>query len=166
MSVPESHVGPPRRGWLMRRLAGVSDSPRKIAAAFALGVFLSFSPFLGLQVAAGLGLSIALRLNRAAVLVGLCTNLPWVMVPWYALTTAAGAAMLRVPLGTDVSARIQELFALPVYRAAFWEGAAEIAGPLLSSFLVGSTLGAMIVAAIAYAASVRIIARRTGGASG
>ena len=150
----------PRRypGWLSR-LTALSDSPRRTAAAFALGVFLSFSPFVGLQILAGIGLSFLLRLNRMAIFVGLCTNLPWVMVPWYALTTALGAMLLRVPLAADVGPRLNALLELPVYRAAFWDSAAALLSPFLWSFVVGSTLGALIVGAVAYVTVAKVMVR-------
>lgn len=146
------------RAWLTR-LAGLSESPRRVAAAFALGVFLSFSPFFGLQIAVGFGVALALRLNRVAVLAGLCANLPWVMVPWYALTTATGAAVLGVPLALDVSARIGELLNLPVYRAAFWERAVDIVQPFLWPFVLGSTLGAFVAGGVAYVVMARLLVR-------
>lgn len=141
----------------MSRLAGLSDSPRRTAAAFAIGVFLSFSPFFGLQIAAGLGLALALRLNRVAVFAGLCANLPWLMIPWYALTTTLGAAMLGVPLAEDVTARIGGVLELPIYRAAFWEGAAILVRPLVWPFVLGSTVGAFVVACLAYAVTSRLM---------
>ena len=149
---------PPSAGWL-GRLAALSDSPRRTAAAFALGVFLSFSPFVGLQVVTGMGLSFVLRLNRMATFIGLCTNLPWVMVPWYALTTALGATLLRVPVAADVGSRLNALLEMPVYRAPFWDSALELLRPFLWSFVVGSTLGAVVVGALAYVTVARVMAR-------
>lgn len=151
----------PRRrppAWLTR-LAGLSDSPRRTAAAFAVGVFLSFSPLLGFQIASGLALSLALRLNRVAMLAGLCANMPWVMVPWYAVTTMLGASMLGVPVTEDVGGRIGGLLELPVYRAAFWQRAAVVVEPFIWPFVVGSTIGALVLAALAYSVTSRIILR-------
>ena len=76
------------------RLASSDLDPGRTAAAIALGVFLSFSPFLGLQILLGLGAAFAFRLSRVAVLIGLCANLPWIMLPWYTLTTAMAAAAM------------------------------------------------------------------------
>ena len=137
--------------WLAR-LAESKDTPRRTAAAFALGVFLSFSPFLGLQTIMALVLAFALRLSRVAVLLGVCTNLPWIMVPWYTLTTAAGAYALGVPIAADFQQRLGALLDLPIYRWAFWERALDLLWPFLGSFLVGSTAGALGVGALAYAA--------------
>jgi uncharacterized protein (DUF2062 family) len=152
------------RRWLVR-LAGSSEPPERIAAAFAVGVFIGFSPFLGLQTLSALAAAVAFRLNRAAVLVGLVTNLPWVMVPWYLLTTTAGAAVLDVPLQTDFGARLQQLLGTPVYQGAFWQRAVELLWPLLGAFLLGSTIGAAAMGGLAYVAMVRVL-RRVGKDSG
>jgi uncharacterized protein (DUF2062 family) len=155
-----SSASPGRSGarWLSR-LATLSEPPRRIAAAFAIGVFLSFSPILGLQMAVGFGLSLALRLNRVALFAGLCTNLPWLMVPWYAFTTAAGAVALNVPVADDVAGRVGEVFQLPVYGTLFWRRAADLLSPFLWPFVIGSSLGALALGALAYLVTVRVIGR-------
>jgi uncharacterized protein len=143
----------------LSRLAGLSDPPHRTAAAFSIGVFLSFSPFFGLQIATGLGLALALRLNRLAVFAGLCANLPWLMVPWYALTTTLGAALLGVPIAEDAAIRISGVLELPVYSALFWERALGLVRPFVWPFVLGSTLGALVVACIAYLVTSRLIMR-------
>ena len=151
----------PRDRWraLVMMLAGESTSPRRTAAGFAIGVFLSFSPLLGLQIAIGAAAAFAFRLSRAAVFLGLCTNLPAIMIPWYLLTTAAGAAMLGVPIRPGFGPTLSGLMDLPVYRAAFWQRAADIVGPMLWSFLLGTTLGAAVAGALAYIVALRVLAR-------
>jgi hypothetical protein len=54
------------------RLLNLNDTPERIAFAFAIGVFLAFSPLLGLHTFLGLTLAFLFGLNRVAVLVGLC----------------------------------------------------------------------------------------------
>ncbi len=39
-------------------------------------------------------LAFALNLNRVAVLLGVYSNLPWILVPYYTLSTWLGAAIL------------------------------------------------------------------------
>jgi uncharacterized protein (DUF2062 family) len=145
-------------GWL-GRLAGLSDSPDRTAAAFAFGVFLSFSPLFGLQIAVGLGVAVMMRLNRVAVFVGLCSNLPWVMVPWYAVTTAAGAALLGVPISPDISARLGEVFDLSVYTRAFWRELLELIWPYFGSFVLGSMIGAALLGGVAFMVTRRLLKR-------
>jgi len=156
----QNEATPDAKGWRgrLRKLAAASGSPKRTAAGFALGVFLSFSPFLGFQILLGIGIALALRLSKAAVLLGLCTNLPWVIVPWYTLTTAAGALVLRVPFPQGFSAQVRQLLELPVYRSAFWQQAVDLAGPFLWCFLIGSTAGALLMAAAAYVTVSTVLA--------
>ena len=132
--------------------------PRRTAAAFSLGVFLSFSPFIGLQILLGMAAAIAFRLSRGVVFAGLCTNLPWFMLPWYTLSTAAGALVLQSPVATDISGSLSRLFDLPLTGPAFWTQALEIASPFLWSFLFGSTAGALVIGVVSYVVTHRYLA--------
>ncbi len=60
----------------LEQLLHLHDSPSRTAAAFALGVFFSFSPFFGLQIVVSMAIAFAAGLNRLAVFVGLNANLP------------------------------------------------------------------------------------------
>src|SRR5262245_2098876 len=71
MAVTLPRVESQRVPFSISRLFHLHDTPRRTAAAFALGVFFSFSPFLGLQIALSMALAFLLGLNRLAVLVGL-----------------------------------------------------------------------------------------------
>ena len=81
------------RAWL-EQLLHTHDTPQRTAAAYALGVFLGFSPLLGFHTVLGLILAFALNLNRVAVLLGVYSNLPWVLVPYYTVATWLGATLL------------------------------------------------------------------------
>jgi uncharacterized protein len=142
------------RGWL-EQLLHTHDTPRRTAAAFALGVFLGFSPFLGLHAVMGLALAFLLRLNRVAVILGVYSNLPWIILPYYTLSTLAGAAIL----GVDVQPQTLE-DALSKLAAASWRdlaGVGHILAPFMWAYLVGSTVGALVLAAISYRASLAMI---------
>ena len=141
-------------------LSRAEHDPGRTAAALALGVFLSFSPFLGLQILIGMGAAVALRLSRVAVLIGLCTNLPWIMLPWYALTTAAAAAVLGGPQDFDIRARLAALLEVPVYQPAFWNRTGDLVSAFLWPFVIGPTTGALVVAAVTYAVAFRFLSRR------
>lgn len=140
------------------RMALASGCPKRTAAAFAFGVFLSFSPFFGLQIVIAFGIAFALRLSRAAMFVGLCANMPWFMLPWYTLTTALGAFILQVPVSPDTGARLARVMENPIYRAAFWHNLADVVGPFLWAFVVGSTLGAALAGVVAFVAVTRVLA--------
>ena len=84
------------------------DTPRRTAAAYALGVFWGFSAPLGLHTILGLASAFALRLNRVAALLGIYSNLPWIIVPYYMLATVAGAAILGVQPACGPDGRVQK----------------------------------------------------------
>jgi uncharacterized protein (DUF2062 family) len=122
-NIDATRAAPAPRSWLSRQvhaLAALGEPPHRTALAFALGVFLSFSPFLGLQIALAFAAAVALRLHRLALLAGLCSNLPIIMVPYYVLTTAVGAAILGVGTASDVGDRVSIVLTKPFYRAEFW----------------------------------------------
>ena len=144
---------------LLEKLAGSDESPRRTAAAFAFGTFLSFSPFIGFQIATGMAVAFLLHLNRPAVLIGLCTNLPWIMIPWYTLTTYIGSVIVGQPIGADFTPRLSALLELPFYRMVFWERAYDLVAPFLWSFIVGSTLAAIVVGLAAYFVTVPLVTR-------
>src|SRR5215207_5798748 len=138
---------PRARRWL-EQLLHTHDTPARTAAAYALGVIFGFSPFLGLHTILVLAFAFALNLNRVAVLLGIYSNLPWILPAYYTLATVAGAAILRVqvPPGLlrDLSTAVAD---------ASWTDFRILAGrlaPLAWAYLLGSTIGAVILAVIAY----------------
>lgn len=142
------------RRWL-DQLLHTHDTPERTAAAYALGVFFGFSPFLGLHTVLGLAAAFALNLNRVAVLLGIYSNLPWILPAYYTLTTVAGAAMLgvQVPPGllSDLSSAVTD---------ASWTDLRILAGslaPLAWAYLLGSTLGALLLAVIAYRVALAMV---------
>ena len=144
----------------VENLAIVDEAPRRTAMALAIGVGLSFSPLLGLQILIGIGAAIALRLSRIAVLLGLCANVPWIMLPWYLFTTAAAAALLGTTSPVDLSERLGRILSVPFYRAAFWGHAGELLEAFLWPFLIGPSVGALVLAGITYAVTFRMLTRR------
>jgi uncharacterized protein (DUF2062 family) len=158
--VPTDATPPPTVSFVTRcvhRLAALGETPHRTALSFAVGVFLSFSPFLGFQILMAVGAALALKLSRAALIIGLCSNLPWIMIPWYAATTAAGAAILQLPLTADFNAKMARLLESPIYRRAFWDQTSDVFGPLLWSFLLGSTVGAAVLAVMSYFIMARLL---------
>jgi uncharacterized protein (DUF2062 family) len=146
------------RGWL-DQLLHTHDTPQRTAAAYALGVLFGFSPLLGLHTVLGVGFAFALNLNRVAVLLGIYSNLPWILPAYYTLVTMLGAALLRARVPPRL---LQDLTG--AFRDASWADFRHLAHalkPLLWSYVLGSTIGALILAFIAYrVALATIIAHR------
>ena len=142
-----------RRG--LERLLHTHDTPRRTALAYAVGVFWGFSPPMGLHTVLGLACAFAFNLNRVAVLLGIYSNLPWIIVPYYMLSTLAGAAMLGADLPQGL---LDELRGL-LEKFSILE-ARRLAGrlmPLFWSYVLGSTVGALLASAVAYQAALVFI---------
>jgi uncharacterized protein (DUF2062 family) len=147
------------RRWL-NALLHVNDTPRRTAAAYAVGVFFGFSPFLGLHTVLGLACAFALNLNRVAVLLGVYSNLPWIIPPYYAFATAGGALLLRTEMPPAFGADLRALFEHSVFDLEFWRGTTMFA-PLFWPYLIGSTVGAILLALVAYRVALAfVLARR------
>jgi hypothetical protein len=68
----------------VRGLFKLNDPPHRLALAFGLGVFIAFSPWLGLHIASAFLFAWLFRLNKIVVLTGSFVNNPWTIVPLYA----------------------------------------------------------------------------------
>jgi uncharacterized protein (DUF2062 family) len=137
------------RRWL-DALLHIEDTPERTAAAFALGVFFGFSPLLGLHTILGVIAAFLLSLNRVAVLLGVYSNLPWFLAPYYAVATMAGAELTGHHPPPDFREQVGGLFKLSLWQADFWHRLVVVMKPLLWPYLVGSTLFALVIAIAAY----------------
>jgi uncharacterized protein (DUF2062 family) len=109
------------------------DRPWRVALALSVGVFISFTPFYGLQTIMALLVATLLRLNRAITVTG-----TWMNLPWFAPFIYAGA----IKLGTLL---------LPNLHG--WSG-------ISVALLVGTTILGIGAAAVTYVVALAVIARR------
>jgi len=150
---------------LLRRWLGtllhIDDSPERTAAAFALGVFFGFSPFVGAHTLLGIAFAFLLNFNRVAVLLGVYSNLPWIVAPYYAFTTMFVGARLtghRIPPG--FRDQVTALFEVGLFHADFWRHLVELFRPFLLPYTVGSTIGAVALSALAYPLALAFVTSR------
>ncbi len=147
------------RRWL-DALLHIQDTPERTASAFALGVFFGFSPFLGFHTILGIVFAFVLNLNRVAVLLGIYSNLPWIIAPYYAFVTITAVRVTghRPPPG--LGARLTALFELSIFGGPFWRDLAHILKPLLWPYTVGSLVGALVLAALSYPLALAFVNSR------
>ncbi len=132
--------------WLCR----LPDSPERTAVAFAIGVCLGFSPFLGFQTILGIAVAYLLRLSRVAVLLGTWVNLPWIVPLYYALVTELGSRLLGVEPPSRLGAEVRAAVSHAGFGLAAPGQLVTLFRPLLWPFVVGSTLGGMVLGVIAH----------------
>ncbi len=80
---------------VLKNLLSLDDSPHKIALSFALGVYISISPFLGLHTILAIVLSFVFRLNKVATITGSWMNNPWTLAPVYYADFKLGSFILN-----------------------------------------------------------------------
>ncbi len=147
-------TSPRLRRWL-GQLLHTHDTPQRTAAAFALGVFFGFSPMLGLHTLLGLVCAFALNLNRVAVLLGIYSNLPWILPAYYTLATMGGAALLGVQVPPGILRELTSV--LTDWSWADFRRFAHALAPLARAYALGSTIGAVMLAFVAYRVSLAMI---------
>jgi len=147
------------RRWL-DVLLHIQDSPERTAAAFALGVFFGFSPFLGFHTLLGIVAAFLLNMNRVAVLMGVYSNLPWFLAPYYAIATMVGAELTGKRPPPDFRLQLGRLFELSLLQEDFWRRLMIVMKPLLWPYAVGSMLCAMVLAAAAYHLALAFVTSR------
>jgi len=140
------------RGFL-RQLLHLGDSPERTALAFSIGVFFSFSPFVGLHTVMGLATAFLFKLNRLALLIGVYVNNPWTMAPVASLGTALGFHIL----GTEN--KFSEASWDTILSGSFWKAMFSDVENLLLPFFVGNLIFSVAAGMIAYVVMRRILVR-------
>lgn len=79
---------------LLRQVLHLQESPQRTAIAFALGVFIAFSPAYGFHTIMVVLSTWLFGLNVVALLAGAFINNPWTVVPILGLTYWTGALLL------------------------------------------------------------------------
>ncbi len=142
---------------LIRKLLKIEDTPERTALAYSMGVFLGFSPFLGFHTLLGVAIAFLFRMNRAAVLLGVWSNTPWWIVPYYVAATGLGLWMTGLRIDRGVFGRTLQLAKdQGIIGSDFW-GHLMSQGGLVLSFMIGSSVLAVGLALLAYPFSLRWI---------
>jgi uncharacterized protein (DUF2062 family) len=130
---------------LIQAFLHLDDTPRRIAAAFGVGVYVAFHPLFGLHTLMALGIAFAFRLSRAAVLVGIYVNNPWTIAPMYLAGTTLGCLILGVPLDGLSDIAWDDWDERGFYRILFLS-----LKPYLWPYVVGNTILGIVCGFIAY----------------
>lgn len=142
----------------IRHILRLGGSPHELAKSFAVGVFVAFTPFIGLHTVMALTLAWALRLNKAVALTGTFVNNPWTIIFVYVAPTW-GTVMAMRSMGIDVpvlnyemlSAQFAEtLTQYKLWEIAFWRSILSEFQPYVHAFLVGTTIAGVAAAFASY----------------
>ena len=140
-----------------RRLLALDDPPERTALAFSIGVFIAFSPFLGLHTILATLIAFLFRFNKLAVYSGTFINNPFLtLVPIIVASYAIGAFILGRPLripaeGIDLL-KNPHLLTGDYYRKLFRESW-DIVWP----FGIGGMTLSVVCSLIAYAVTSSLL---------
>lgn len=140
-----------------RRLLAVDDSPERTALAFSIGVFIAFSPFLGLHTIIATVLALVFRFNKIAIYIGTFINNPFLtLVPIIIGSYSLGAFLLGRPQRLP-RAGLQLLEEPHLLTAAYWEQLFRHGWDILLPFAVGGLTLSVICSLIAYPVTLKLL---------
>jgi uncharacterized protein (DUF2062 family) len=144
-------------GWLRqtgRVLLRVEDTPTRVALAFALGVFIAFFPLIGIHTLIAVGLAVAFRLNRVAIVAGAWTNNPWTIAPMFTAGTLVGCALLGVSPASLAAVD------WGLHGRAFYQSLVAGFSPLIAPFVVGNLVLGAVMAILVFGVLRAVLVRR------
>jgi uncharacterized protein len=145
---------------VLARLGAVlrlDDPPWRVALALAVGVFISCTPFWGLQTLLSLAVATICRLNRAVTVTGAWLNLPWFAPLVYGFALRIGAFVVPDLHGADV-AEIVELVQMSSALSA--SDMLELLRSVSLALLIGTVAVGAVAGALTYVAAFVLLRRR------
>ena len=133
-----------------RRLLAIDDPPERTALAFSIGVFIAFSPFLGLHTIAATLIAVLFRFNKIAIFAGTFLNNPFLtLVPIILASYALGAFLLGRPL--KISAEGIELLKNPEpFKSEYYRQLFTNSWNIIEPFGLGGMVLSVVCSLVAY----------------
>jgi len=142
-----------------RRLLAIDDPPERTALAFAIGVFIAFSPFLGLHTIAATLIAFLFRFNKIAIYAGTFLNNPFLtLVPIIIASYAVGAFLLGRPL--SIPADGIELLKNPrLLSSDYYSQIFVQSWYVVEPFALGATVLSVVCSVLAYPLTLWLLRR-------
>ena len=120
-------------------ILSLDSYPGHISAGFAVGVFISFTPFFGIHTPLAIAAAFLFRLNKLTCLTGAWLNTPLTVVPILSLSYKLGRVLLGCPPRE-----------LRVRDNLTWQYAKELLHMKGTPLLLGSSIIGFCAAVISY----------------
>ncbi|MEC4685555.1 MAG: DUF2062 domain-containing protein [Nitrospirota bacterium] len=124
----------------LRIIFSVKETPEKIALAFAVGIFVGISPFLGLHTLMAIAFASVLKLNKLVTLAGAFVTNPFTIIPIYSFATWMGIKMTGHE-NTLSQTNFKEITIINIF---------SILRELILPFFVGTIVFGLIAGALSY----------------
>lgn len=144
----------------IRRLLAIDDPPERTALAFSIGVFIAFSPFLGLHTIMATLIAFIFRFNKIAIYTGTFINNPFLtLVPIIVVSYGVGALILGRPWSIPPEGvellKNPALFSGEYYRRLFVQS-----WHVVEPFGVGGMVLSVVCSVAAYPLTLRALRAR------
>jgi len=136
-----------RKLWKKRlyTILSLDSHPGHIAAGFAVGVFISFTPFIGLHTPMAIAVAFLFRLNKITCITGAWINTPITVVPILGLSYKLGRFLRGRPVNE-----------LPLLGSVVeWHNIEKYA----KSIILGTSILGFVAAVIAYFVCYYLVVR-------
>jgi len=159
----------PAIGFIKFRILHVEDSASSIAGGVAVGLFVGFTPLLGLHMLLALAGAAILRVNKAVAVLCVWISNPFTLLPIYVPAYMLGRVMLGLfrPASAAVKAeRIHDILSnvfsplnlfTRFHTAAFWKELASVFAKVGLEITIGGFILGILAAVIGYFASLMLI---------
>lgn len=143
-----------------RRLLALDDPPERTALAFAIGVFIAFSPFLGLHTIMATLVAFLFRFNKVAIYSGTFINNPFLtLVPIIVASYAIGALLLGRPLRIPAQG-IEFLEEPHLLTRDYYDKLFRESWQVVWPFTIGATVLSVVCSLIAYPVTLWLLRSR------
>jgi uncharacterized protein (DUF2062 family) len=149
------------------RLLHANDSPHRIALGAALGLFVAWTPLIGLHILVVLALTFLLRANKFVAVVSVWVSNPFTFIAIYYPNYLFGGALLRFvnPQRQVSDQQVRQMFSrfdMPAlghgfFHAEFWQNLFSLLCRMGPELWVGSVIMGSVVGSIGYLVVYRII---------
>jgi uncharacterized protein len=140
-----------------RRLLAIDDPPERTALAFSIGVFIAFSPFLGLHTIMATLIAFLFRFNKLAIYTGTFVNNPFfTLVPIIIGSYAVGAFVLGRPV--QIPDEGLELLKNPhIFSGSYYHRLFIESWNIVWPFAAGGMVLSVVCSVIAYPLTLRAL---------
>jgi uncharacterized protein (DUF2062 family) len=140
-----------------RRLLAIDDPPERTALAFSIGVFIAFSPFLGLHTILATLIAFIFHFNKVAIYTGtFLNNPPLTLVPIIIASYGVGAFLMgrpwKIPPEGVELLKNPHLLTGDYYRKLFVQSLS-----IVLPFAVGGMVLSVVCSVIAYPLTLRAL---------
>lgn len=108
-----------------KNILSLDSHPRHIAVGFAVGVFISFTPFFGLHTPLAIAVAFIFRLNKLTCITGAWINTPITVIPALGISYKIGRVLRGLP-PTEITFKSLEWASLKKHAASLVLGSSVL----------------------------------------